>query len=66
MLPVSGDPHAAAIARIDRALARIERAAQASAFETHTLATRHAALRSRIGEAIGAIDSVIADEAARG
>jgi hypothetical protein len=56
-------PHADAIARIERALVRIERAAQSRAFENHTLAARHAALRSRIGDAIGALDSVIAREA---
>lgn len=55
-------PHADAIARIERALVRIERAAQSRSFENHTLATRHAALRSKIGDAIGALDSVIARE----
>ncbi|KQM41444.1 hypothetical protein [Sphingomonas sp. Leaf10] len=59
---MNDDPHADAIARIDRALVRIERAAQSQAFENHTLAARHAALRTRIGDAIGALDSVIARE----
>ena len=56
------DDHDAAIARIEQALVRIERASQSKAFENHTLATRHAALRARVGDAIGAIDSVIARE----
>lgn len=54
--------HDAAIARIEQALVRIERASESQAVRNRTLATRHAALRSRIGDAIGAIDSVIARE----
>ncbi|MBD8679003.1 hypothetical protein [Sphingomonas sp. CFBP 13720] len=53
------DDRLAAIERIDRALARIERAAQANAFETHALVHRHDVLRTRMGEAITALDAVI-------
>ena len=60
---MSDDPHAAAIARIEQALARIERAAEIRATANHALASRHAALRTRIGDAIGALDAVIAREA---
>jgi len=60
---MSDDPHAATIARIDQALARIERAAQVGTQTTRALASRHAALRTRIGDAIGALDAVIAREA---
>ncbi|MEH3039563.1 MAG: hypothetical protein PGN21_05800 [Sphingomonas paucimobilis] len=60
---MSDTPHAAAIARIDRALERIERAATAQRETTRALASRHGALRSRIGDAIGALDAVIAREA---
>ncbi|KQM66773.1 MULTISPECIES: hypothetical protein [unclassified Sphingomonas] len=60
---MSDDPHAAAIARIDRALERIERAARIRSDATRALASRHAALRTRIGDAIGALDAVIAREA---
>lgn len=59
---MSDTPHAATIARIDRALERIERAAQARTDATRAMASRHAALRSRIGDAIGALDAVIARE----
>lgn len=60
---MNDEAHQAAIARIEQALVRIERASQSRAFETHALAGRHAALRSRVGDAIGALDSVIAREA---
>jgi hypothetical protein len=46
--------------RIDRALARIERAIAARMRESDALATRHAALRARIAEAVSALDDVIA------
>ena len=51
---MSDTPHAATIARIDRALERIERAAKLQAEANRTLESRHAALRTRIGDAIGA------------
>ncbi|KQM27059.1 MULTISPECIES: hypothetical protein [unclassified Sphingomonas] len=60
---MSDTPHAATIARIERALERIERAAQAQGETTRALSSRHAALRTRIGDAIGALDAVIAREA---
>ncbi|WP_294323086.1 hypothetical protein [uncultured Sphingomonas sp.] len=60
---MSDDPRAATIDRIEQALARIERAAQVNTQTTRALASRHAALRARIGDAIGALDAVIAREA---
>jgi|GEM_PF-1759298 len=60
---MSDTPHAAAVARIDRALERIERAAEARTRTTREWASRHAALRARIGDAVGALDAVIAREA---
>ncbi|KQN70860.1 hypothetical protein ASE91_06655 [Sphingomonas sp. Leaf62] len=62
MYPMNEDAHDTAIARIEQALVRIERASESQAFKNRTLATRHAVLRSRIGDAIGAIDSVITRE----
>ncbi len=59
-------PNAAAIERIERALARIERAGQARAFATHALDRRHDLLRVRMGEAIAALDAVIAREREQG
>lgn len=60
---MNDDPHAAATARIDRALDRIERAVQVQVDSTRALSSRHTALRARIGDAIGALDAVIAREA---
>ena len=60
---MSDTPHAATIARIDRALERIERASREQAQATRALSSRHAALRTRIGDAINALDAVIAREA---
>ncbi len=51
-----------ATARIDRALERIEAAAAARAFASERLARRHAVLRSRIEEAVAALDNLIARE----
>ena len=48
--------------RIEQALARIEVAASARAFAAQRLAQRHRKLRSRIEEAIGSLDSLIARE----
>ncbi|WP_294327039.1 hypothetical protein [uncultured Sphingomonas sp.] len=56
-------PHGSAVVRIERALARIERAAEVGTHANRSLALRHAALRNRIGDAIGALDAVIAHEA---
>ncbi len=63
---MNDDPHAAAIERIDRALARIDRAAQGKAFETNSLTHRHEVLKARMNEAISALDGVIAREEGRG
>lgn len=60
---MNDDPHLAVVERIEAALDRIERAAARHASESRTLSDRHAALRSRVGDAIGALDSMIAREA---
>lgn len=61
------DPqYGAAVDRIERALTRIERAAQARAFEADALGRRHTALRARMAEAVAALDQVIAREEAQG
>lgn len=46
--------------QIDRAIARIEAAVAARAAESGVLARRHDALRSRMAEAVRALDDVIA------
>jgi len=48
--------------RIERALARIERAVAANRQESEALARRHATLKSRMAEALTALDEVIARE----
>lgn len=53
------------IARIERALDRIEQAAQARAYATDRLERRHAVLRERMAEAVGALDELLAREEAR-
>ncbi len=50
------------IDRIDRALARIERAVTANRQANEALARRHGALKSRMAEALTALDEVIARE----
>ena len=50
-----------ALDRIDRALARIAAAGARQAKANHSLAARHEALRTRIGEAIASLDTMIAD-----
>lgn len=50
-----------AIERIERAVARIERASSARAFRGERLHRRHEVLRHRVEDAIAAIDSLIAD-----
>ena len=49
-----------ALDRIDGAIARIEAAVRARAKEGDALARRHAALKSRMAEAVAALDDVIA------
>ncbi|MEP9401134.1 hypothetical protein [Sphingomonas sp. VNH70] len=61
---MSEGPQAAAIERIERALARIERAGQVRAFATHALGRRHGVLKARMEEAIHALDALIAQEEA--
>ena len=50
------------IDRIDRALARIEHAVAANRQASEKLARRHATLKSRMAEALTALDEVIARE----
>jgi hypothetical protein len=54
-----------AVERIDRAIARIQAAIDARADSTEALARRHAVLRSRMTEAVAALDDVIARGGAR-
>lgn len=55
-------PRHPAIDRIERAIARIEKAASARAFATDRALRRHAALRVRMQEAVTALDALIARE----
>ena len=48
--------------RVERALARIERAVTANRQANEALARRHAALKARMAEALTALDEVIARE----
>jgi len=57
------DPHPATD-RIDAAIARIEAAIDARAIAADRLSRRHAALKSRMAEAVAALDDVIARESA--
>jgi len=50
------------IDRIERALTRIERAVRANRDANEALARRHATLKSRMAEALSALDEVIARE----
>lgn len=59
-------PEHPALARIDRALARIETAARARVTEADSLARRHQILRERMAEAIGALDQLIVREGGEG
>jgi hypothetical protein len=51
-----------ALDRIDRALARIEAAAAARTAANTALTRRHETLRTRMAEAVAALDAVIARE----
>lgn len=55
-----------AIDRIENAVDRIEKAAAARVGDTASLARRHAALRARMAEAVGALDELIAREDRKG
>lgn len=50
------------IDRVERALARIERAVTANRQANQALAKRHATLKARMAEALTALDEVIARE----
>jgi hypothetical protein len=54
--------HHPAVARIEAAVARIEKAAVSRAFVADSLARRHATLRARMEEAVAALDELIARE----
>lgn len=54
------DPDPTALDRIYQAIARIEAAVEAHAREGDALARRHVALKSRMAEAVAALDDVIA------
>ncbi|GGB34340.1 hypothetical protein GCM10011380_24740 [Sphingomonas metalli] len=54
-----------AVERIERAIARIERAVLARAAEAESLARRHATLKTRMAEAVAALDEVIARTGSR-
>lgn len=49
--------------RIERALARIEAAAQRRAFAADSIERRHERLRAKVTEAVTALDALIAREA---
>ncbi|GAA4776726.1 hypothetical protein GCM10023219_25590 [Stakelama sediminis] len=53
------------IERIERAVARIEKAAAARAYSADRIARRHAALRERMEEAVQALDELLAREDAK-
>jgi hypothetical protein len=55
-------PRHPAVDRIERAVARIEKAASARAFATDRALRRHGALRARIEQAVAALDVLIARE----
>ena len=54
------DPDPTALDRIYQAIGRIEAAVRARSAEGDTLARRHVALKSRMAEAVAALDDVIA------
>lgn len=57
-------PEPAAVHRIDAAIARIEARIAQRTEAADALATRHAALKARMAEAVAALDDVIARESA--
>ena len=63
---MAASPVPAALDRIERALARIEAAAAARDTARLALQRRHETLRTRMGEAIAAIDALIEREPADG
>lgn len=56
--PIADDA-LSSVERIDRAIARIERAMRTRAAKEDALARRHAALKARMAEAVTALDDVI-------
>ncbi|WNO54993.1 hypothetical protein [Stakelama saccharophila] len=52
--------------RIERAVARIEKAAAARAYATDAIARRHARLRQRMNEAVEALDGLLEREERKG
>src|ERR1044072_5296201 len=59
--PNAAAPNAAS-ARIDKALARIEAAATARAYNVERLTRRHTVLREKIEDAVASLDALIARE----
>ena len=57
-------PPNASSARIEKALARIEAAAAARAYNIERLTHRHTALREKIEDAVASLDALIAREKA--
>ncbi|MFA6124885.1 MAG: hypothetical protein WCS75_10265 [Sphingomonas sp.] len=55
-------PYPAALDRIDRALARIDAAAQARTTRFEALSRRHETLRARMTDAIAALDAILERE----
>jgi hypothetical protein len=66
-LRMSDERTNAALARIDAALRRIETAASRdqTPLDQNALADRHAALRAKTGDALQALNALIADEEKR-
>ncbi len=56
------DAEPSALERIERALTRIEAAAARRAFDAERLEHRHAVLRSKVEQAIAALDALIEQE----
>lgn len=59
---MASEPPHPALERIERAVARIEQASAARAYDADSMARRHAALRERMEEAVAALDDLIARE----
>ncbi|MBT0669581.1 hypothetical protein HT136_14530 [Novosphingobium profundi] len=57
------DPHAAAIARLEAALTRLEAAAEHRINTHDALARRHLALRATVESTLGELDTLIARSA---
>ncbi|MBR0551447.1 hypothetical protein [Stakelama marina] len=63
---MADDSSDATMDRIEKALARIEKAAAARAFAADSIARRHAKLRARMEEAVQALDELIERQDGKG